>query len=53
MLRGKKTYVVMFLAICAGLYQIYIGDTDGGIRIILEGLGLGALRAGVSKCALN
>ncbi len=42
LLKGKKTYVVGILAIVLGIYQ---KDTP----IIVYGLGLVALRAGISK----
>lgn len=41
-LKGKKTYIIAVLMIALGLLQ---GDN----QLVLEGLGLITLRAGVSK----
>lgn len=43
-LKGKKAYIVGFLMIALGLLQ---GDNS----IVLEGLGIMSLRAGISKTA--
>lgn len=52
-LKGKKTYIIAFLMVVIGVVE---GLTGGGwsgvwtnIEVILNGLGLGALRAGVAK----
>lgn len=58
MLSGYKTYLAAFGIIMAGLNMIGAGDWQGGILhviqsqefiIILGGMGLGSLRAGVEK----
>jgi hypothetical protein len=59
MMKGKKTYLVGGIMVLQGI-MILLGegptfDAPGGLgsqdawRLILEGLGLGSLRAGVSK----
>ena len=55
-LKGRKSYVIAILMVLAGLVQFLTGDITLAellqgehARIILEGLGLAALRAGVSK----
>ena len=50
-LKGKKTYIVMGLGVLTGVVLIVCGDVPQGIQTILGALGLGALRAGVSKVA--
>ena len=52
-LTGFKTYIVSALMIAKALYEMFTGDT-GSIQapdydLLMEGLGLGALRAGVAK----
>ena len=42
LLSGKKTYIV-------GILMIALGYTSGDNTLILEGLGLISLRAGVAK----
>lgn len=52
MLSGWKTYIVAaVMVILAGLHQQgYLGDSlFGTLSTLLTGLGLGALRAGVSS----
>jgi hypothetical protein len=48
-LKGKKTYIVAVCMIFSGLGLILNGQTQEGILVILNALGLGALRAGVTK----
>lgn len=55
-LSGKKTYIIAGNMVMIGLVQLLTGDmslvefvASDSVRIILEGLGLGFLRAGVSK----
>lgn len=52
-LSGKKTYIVSFLLVLVGIIE---GLTGGGWQgvldnalVILNGIGLGTLRAGVAK----
>jgi hypothetical protein len=52
-LSGYKTYVISALMIIKALYEMFTGDT-GTIQapdynLLMEGLGLSALRAGVAK----
>ena len=52
-LAGYKTYIISFLMIVKAVYEMFTGDT-GTIQapdynLLMEGLGLGALRAGVAK----
>ena len=56
MLSGKKTYIIAGLMILIALVNLVSGDItivefieSDDMRILLEGLGLGALRAGVGK----
>jgi hypothetical protein len=52
-LRGKKTYIVAGLMLLVGVVQAFSGDASGwpmlmdNAQIILTGLGLAGLRAGV------
>ena len=55
-LSGKKTYIVATLLVLVGAVNLLAGDitfemflNDPSLWIILNGLGLGALRAGISK----
>ena len=55
-LKGKKTYIIAGLMVLVGLVQLLGGDltlsefiASNDLRIILEGLGIGFLRAGVAK----
>ncbi len=55
-LSGRKTHIVAVLMILAGVVKVAAGDmtlTDlwnsNDINLILEGLGLGALRLGIAK----
>jgi hypothetical protein len=54
-LSGKKTHIVAFLLVLVGLVQGLTGDAGAwqgvldNALIILNGLGLSALRAGVNK----
>lgn len=55
-IKGKKTYIVSVLMIVVALVQTITGELSWSeffssdyIRMILEGFGLGFLRAGVTK----
>jgi len=55
-LKNKKTYIVSGLIVASSLVQLVTGDislmdflTSENLLILLGGLGLGTLRAGVSK----
>lgn len=55
-LRGKKTYIVAALMVMVSLLNVLTGETtlgeffnSGNINTLLEGIGFGALRAGVAK----
>lgn len=51
-LKGKKTYIVAFLAILDGLYQFVVQhglSRQALVTYLLTGGGLAALRAAVSK----
>lgn len=55
-LAGRKTYIVAGLMVLIGLVNYVTGDVSLAqfvsteeFRIVLEGLGLGFLRAGVAK----
>ena len=50
-LQGKKTYIVAFGVIVAAAVGFLTGELtlQAAINQVLAGLGLGALRAGVSK----
>lgn len=55
-LKGKKTYIVSFLLVVIALLDVITGDTslvdfvsDPNLVVLLNGLGLASLRAGVSK----
>ena len=53
LLSGKKTYIVAALMVLIGIIEGVSGGGWSGVwanlEIILNGLGLGALRAGVAK----
>ena len=50
-LQGKKTYIVALALVIYAVIGVYTGQLsqDQAITLVLNGLGLGALRAGVSK----
>jgi len=52
-LSGFKTYIISGLMIIKALYEMFTGDTgtiqEPDYNLLMEGLGLGALRAGVAK----
>lgn len=55
-LSGKKTYIIAALLSIIGLINVVTGDTtlvqflnDPNLLVLLNGLGLAALRAGVAK----
>ena len=55
-LKGRKTYVVSGLIVASSLVQLVVGDislieflSSEQLLILLGGLGLGSLRAGVKK----
>jgi len=55
-LKGKKTYIIAGLMVLVSLVQFLTGDlgfvefiTNEQVLFLLNGLGLGALRSGVSK----
>ncbi|NIQ04062.1 MAG: hypothetical protein GWM98_29900 [Nitrospinaceae bacterium] len=55
-LQGKKTYIVSGLMVMASLTNLIAGDmgvveffSSSHLNTLLEGIGLGTLRAGVSK----
>jgi hypothetical protein len=52
-LKGRKTYIIAFLMVLIGVVEGFTGGGWSGVwsnvEIILNGFGLGALRAGVAK----
>ncbi len=55
-LKGKKTYLIAGLMVLVSMLHLITGDmslaefvTSEHVNILLEGVGLGTLRAGVSK----
>ena len=55
-LKGKKTYIVSSLMVLASLLSVIVGDlslsdffSSSDFVTLLNGLGLGTLRAGISK----
>lgn len=55
-LKGRKTYIIAGLLVLASLVEVITGDMtvlqlleDQNLLVLLNGLGLAALRAGVSK----
>lgn len=51
-LQGKKTYIIAVGMIVYGLTLLIQGQQEQGIKVIMEALGLGALRSGVTKSGL-
>ena len=55
LLSGKKTHIVALLMVLVGIVNGLTGDASGwqmvadNIQLVLNGLGLSALRAGVAK----
>jgi hypothetical protein len=54
--KGKKTYIIAFLLVLVAVVNYIAGDVslnellqDQNLLVLLNGLGLAALRAGVSK----
>ena len=55
-LKGKKTYIIAGLMVSASLIHLILGDiglvefaTSEHLNTLLEGVGLGTLRAGISN----
>lgn len=55
-LRGKKTYVIATLMVLTSIVKLAVGDmtfaeffSGNDVNTLLEGLGIGTLRAGISK----
>lgn len=61
-LKGRKTYIVGIMMVLRGVYALLLGDSmeptfanpdpmeaDDAFGLILEGLGVSTLRAGISK----
>lgn len=55
-LKGKKTYIVAFLLMVVAVVNFLAGDAsmtevlnDPNLLVLLSGLGLASLRAGVAK----
>ncbi len=55
-LKGKKTYIVAALMVIVSLLNVLTGEmtlgeffNSGNVHALLEGIGFGALRAGVTK----
>lgn len=55
-LSGRKTYIVASLMVVIGLVKLMVGDMSlvdflmsGDLQLLLEGLGIGTLRAGIAK----
>lgn len=55
-LQGRKTYIVAFLLVLVSLLDLLTGDValadflgDPNLLVLLNGLGLAALRSGVAK----
>ena len=56
MLKGKKTYIIASMMAMSVLAQLIMGDitfgqffADGHVVTLLESLGLGSLRAGITS----
>jgi hypothetical protein len=54
-LKGKKTYIIAGLMVLASLIHLFLGDigfvefaSSEHLNTLLEGVGLGTLRAGIS-----
>lgn len=59
-LKGRKTYIVAFLMVLVSVVNIVTGDASlqevlasDELWVLLNGLGLGSLRAGVEKVRLD
>jgi len=55
-LMGFKTYIIAGLMIAKALYAMFTGDLETGLsqpdyELLMQGMGLGALRAGVAASA--
>lgn len=50
-LEGKKTYLIMFALVAFSFIGVYLGilDQTKAFEIVLEALGLGALRSAIKK----
>lgn len=50
-LQGKKTYIVALALVCYAILGVYTGQftQTEAVTLVLNGLGLGALRASISK----
>lgn len=50
-LSGRKTYLVSAALIVYAITAVYLGKmgTEEALLVVLNGLGLGALRAGMNK----
>jgi hypothetical protein len=55
-LKGKKTYVIASLMVLTSLVKLAVGDmtfteffSGNDVNTLLEGIGIGTLRAGISK----
>ena len=55
-LKGRKTYIVAVLMVLVSAVSYLTGDisfidfiSSSDVQLLLEGLGLGALRAGIGK----
>lgn len=50
-LQGKKTYIVALALIAYAIFGVYTGQLsqDQAVQVVLNGLGLSALRASISK----
>lgn len=55
-LKGRKTYIIAFIMVLASLVEVLTGDISivefvgtENFQLFLEGLGISAIRAGISK----
>ncbi len=55
-LKGKKTYIIASLMVLTSIVKLAVGDmtfaeffSGNDVNTLLEGLGIGTLRAGISK----
>jgi hypothetical protein len=48
-LSGKKTYIIAACMVAYGIALYLQGQQEQALKVIFEALGLGALRAGVTK----
>lgn len=46
---GKKTYIIAGCMVAYGIGLLLQGQQEQGFQVIMNALGLGALRAGVTK----